>query len=207
MQTEYFLFRLRGTARTAEGLHMTSSKRRTWAGICRIIAIGGIILLLASWSAYLCGARINRTHSLPKGLYWAVGKTPERGDIVTFWPDDSEPFRMARERGYIIPGRHNDRGAGGYDLMLKKLLAVPGDVVSITDTGVIVNGALVPNTRPLRSDNIGDPLPVLRLENYRLLDNEALFLSDHLPRSFDARYFGMQDMRQIVEVVKPIWTW
>ena len=177
------------------------------AGICRLIAIGGIVLLLASWSAYLCGARINRTHSLPKGLYWAVGKTPERGDIVTFWPDDSEPFRTARERGYIIPGRHNDRGAGGYDLMLKKLLAVPGDIVSLTDAGVSVNGVLVQNTRPLDRDNIGDPLPVLRFENHRLRENEALFLSDHLPRSFDARYFGIQDMRQIVEVVKPVWTW
>jgi type IV secretory pathway protease TraF len=45
------------------------------------------------------------------------------------------------------------------------------------------------------------------LENYRLRDGEALFLSDHLPRSFDARYFGVQDMRQIVEVVRPVWTW
>ena len=175
--------------------------------ICRIFAIAGILLLLAAWIVYLSGARINRTHSLPKGLYWVVNKEPERGDIVTFWPDDSEAFRMARERGYIIPGQHNDRGAGGYDLMLKKLLALPGDVVSFTDSGVVVNGDLIPNTRPFDHDRIGDPLPVIRLDNYRLLDGEALFLSDHLPRSFDARYFGVQHMRQIVEVVVPVWTW
>ncbi len=91
--------------------------------------------------------------------------------------------------------------------MLKKLLAVPGDIVSLTDDGVTVNGVLVQNTRPLDRDNIGTLLPVLRFENHRLRENEALFLSDHLPRSFDARYFGIQDMRQIVEVVKPVWTW
>ena len=177
-------------------------------GTCsRLFAIVGVVLLLAIWIAYLSGARINRTHSLPKGLYWAVGKTPERGDIVTFWPDDSEPFRMARERGYIIPGQYNNRGTGGYDLMLKKILALPGDVVSFTDAGVIVNGELIPNTRPFDRDGIGDPLPVVRLENYRLRDDEALFLSDHLQRSFDARYFGVQHMNQIVEVVVPVWTW
>jgi conjugative transfer signal peptidase TraF len=179
----------------------------SFAVVCRVFSIAGVCLLLAAWIAYLCGARINRTHSLPKGLYWAVDKVPERGDIVTFWPDDSEPFRMARERGYIIPGRHNDQGAGGYDLMMKKLLALPGDIVSITDAGVVVNGALIPNTHPLDSDNIGDPLPVLRIDSYRLGEHEALFLSDHLPRSFDARYFGVQDMRQIVDVVVPVWTW
>ena len=186
---------------------MNHPHSRGFAKLCRAFAVVGVFLLLAAWAAYLCGARINRTHSLPKGLYWVVGKTPERGDIVTFWPDDSEPFRTARERGYIIPGQYNDRGAGGYDLMLKKLLALPGDVVSFTDAGVVVNGDLIPNTRPFDHDRIGDPLPMVRLENYRLWDGEALFLSDHLPRSFDARYFGVQHMRQIVEVVVPIWTW
>jgi conjugative transfer signal peptidase TraF len=175
--------------------------------ICRILAVAGPAILLAAWIAYLCGARINRTHSLPKGLYWVVAKTPERGDIVTFWPDDSAPFRIARERGYIIPGQYKSRNGEGYDLMMKKLLALPGDVVSFTDAGVIVNGSLIPNTQPLDRDNIGDPLPVLRLDNYQLRDHEALFLSDHLPRSFDARYFGVQDMRQIVEVVAPVFTW
>lgn len=178
-----------------------------FATVGRVFAIAGVFILLTAWIAYLGGARVNRTHSLPKGLYWVVRKTPERGDIVTFWPDDSEPFRIARERGYIIPGQYNDQGAGGYDLMLKKLLALPGDMVSFTDTGVIVNGDLIPNTRPFDHDRIGDLLPVVRLENYRLRDGEALFLSDHLLRSFDARYFGVQHMRQIVEVVVPIWTW
>ena len=186
---------------------MKRPRNCSFAAICRILAVAGVLLLLAAWLAYLGGARINRSHSLPKGLYWTVGKTPERGDIVTFRPDDSAPFRMARERGYIFPGRHNDRGAGGYDLMMKKLLALPGDVVSITDAGVVVNGSLIPNTKPLDRDNIGDPLPVSRLDNYRLRDREVLFLSDHLPRSFDARYFGVQDMRQIAEVVVPVWTW
>ena len=173
-----------------------------------VFALAGMAMLAACWIAYLRGARINRTHSLPKGLYWAMDRPARRGDLVAFWPADTPAMREARRRGYIIPGVYNVGPDGqGYSLLLKKLAAVPGDVVSITDAGVVVNGVLMPNTVPLLRDNVGDPLPVLRFENRRLADGEALFISDHLPRSFDARYFGVQEMRQIVEVVEPVWVW
>ncbi len=171
----------------------------------RAFAIASIGVLALAFFSYACGARLNRTNSLPKGLYWSVKKAPGRGDIVAFWPDGSEPFRRARDRGYILPGVYNETDGQGYGLMLKRLMGLPGDVVSITDDGVIVNSTLLPNTVPLTHDNVGDPLPVIRLIDYRLGEHEALFVSDHLPRSYDARYFGVQDMRQIVEVVIPVW--
>lgn len=177
------------------------------ARVCRAFAVGGIAALLLAFFSYACGARINRTNSLPKGLYWSVQKTPERGDIVAFWPDGSEPFRLARARGYILPGVYNKTDGVGYGLMLKRLMGLPGDTVSIAADGIAVNGALLPNTKPLAHDNVGDPLPVARLADYRLAEHEALFVSDHLPRSYDARYFGVQDMRQIVEVVVPVYVW
>jgi conjugative transfer signal peptidase TraF len=178
------------------------------AQLARIFALIGMAVVFGCWAMYSGGARINRTHSLPKGLYWVVDREPRRGDLVAFWPADTPEMREARRRGYIIPGVYNIGPDGqGYGLLLKKLAAVPGDMVSITDAGVIVNGVLIPNTVPLRCDNIGDPLPVLRFENRRLTEGEALFISDHLPRSYDARYFGVQEMRQIVEVVTPVWTW
>ena len=186
-------------------LHLNNS---TIAKLLRLFAILAITMLLACWIAYLLGARINRTHSLPKGLYWVLNRPPQRGDLVAFWPADTPELREARRRGYIIPGVYNIGPDGeGYGLLLKKLAAVPGDVVSITNFGVRVNGSLMRNTVPLPCDNIGDPLPVLRFDNRRLAEGEALFISDHLPRSFDARYFGIQEMRQIVEVVTPVWTW
>lgn len=173
----------------------------------RAFALAGIGALGLVFFSYACGARINRTNSLPKGLYWAITKAPERGDIVAFWPDGSEPFRLARERGYILPGVYNKQGGVGYGLMLKRLMALPGDTISITDDGVIVGDVLLPNTKPLTHDNVGDPLPVVRFSDYLLSEHEALFVSDHLPRSYDARYFGVQDMRQIVEVVVPVFLW
>lgn len=173
----------------------------------RAFAVASIGALVLAFFSYACGARVNRTNSLPKGLYWRVEKAPERGDIVAFWPDGSEPFRLARARGYILPGVYNKTNGAGYGLMLKRLMGIPGDVISITDDGVIINGIHLSNTKPLSHDNVGDPLPMVRITDYRLAEHEVLFVSDHLPRSYDARYFGVQDMRQIVEVVVPIYVW
>lgn len=188
-------------------MNQPSHRPRLIARVCKVIALSAISLFLVLWVTYLSGARINRTNSLPKGLYWTVEKTPERGDMVAFWPRDTVAMREARRRGYILPGVYNVTSGKGYGLLLKRLMGIPGDMVSITDDGVWVNRLLVPNTKPLASDNIGDPLPQLRFIDYRLGEDEVLLVSDYLPRSFDGRYFGIQEQRQIVEVVRPIWVW
>lgn len=174
---------------------------------CRVVALGGVGVSLVFFLLYACGARINRTNSLPRGMYWVVAKPPERGDIVTFWPSDRAEMQLARERGYIPHGVYNQTGGVGYGLLMKRYLGLPGDVVSVTDEGIVINGVFVPNTKPLPCDNIGAPLPRLRFIGYTLKENEVLFVSNHLPRSYDARYFGVQETRQIVEVVIPVWTW
>lgn len=188
---------------------MSGAARRKSRGarLCKAIALAAVAMFLGVWAAYLSGARINRTNSLPKGLYWVVDKPPERGDIVAFWPRDTAEMREARRRGYILPGVYNSTGGQGYGLLLKRLMAAAGDTVSITDDGVVINESLVPNTKPLDADNVGDPLPRLRFEDYLLGENEVFLASDHLPRSFDGRYFGVQERHQIVEVVAPVWEW
>ena len=178
-----------------------------FARACRWFAVFGVGVLFVSLLLYACGARINRTNSLPRGMYWVVSKPPARGDIVTFWPSDCAEMKLARERGYIHHGVYNQTNGVGYALMMKRYLGLPGDVVSVTDDGIIINGVLIPNTKPLTHDNIGDPLPRFRIANYMLKENEALFVSNHLPRSYDARYFGIQHTHQIVEVLIPVWTW
>ncbi len=116
-------------------------------------------------------------------------------------------MRLARERGYIFDGMFNRADGVGYGLLMKRFLGIPGDVVSVTDDGIIINDSLIPNTKPLLCDNTGAPLPHLRFTEYTLKETEAFFVSDHLPRSFDARYFGVQNTRQIVDVLVPVCVW
>src|SRR6266851_977069 len=93
-----------------------------------------VVLLAAGWIA---GLRLNLTGSLPVGLYLAVGAASARGALVLVClPPQVAAF--ARARGYVPRG-----GAcpGGVVPIGKPIVAMPGDTVTVTPTGMLVNGA------------------------------------------------------------------
>jgi conjugative transfer signal peptidase TraF len=167
------------------------------------LAVLLVLPVLLLGVALLAGFRFNHTHSFPVGVYWMVPKAPAVGDLVLFEPPRAPSFDLALQRGYV-------RSGGGwrpYEPMVKRLVAVGGDVVSIDDAGVYVNGVRLTNSTPLPVDEAGRPMPVVRLRDYRLSSDEVLLMSDYSPVSFDARYFGPISRTQIQSVVRPVWTW
>jgi conjugative transfer signal peptidase TraF len=168
------------------------------AGCCALFLSPLILTILAVGA----GLRFNRTHSFPLGFYLAIHKHPEKGDLVFFRPPVAPVFNLAVIRGYIGSGSLEP-----YEQMLKRLAAAEGDVVTIDDGGVTVNGQRLPNSAPRALDLGGRPLPVLRLDGYRLSRGEVLLMSDYSPTSFDSRYFGPIPRAQIQAVVRPVWTW
>jgi conjugative transfer signal peptidase TraF len=164
-------------------------------GLVVLLAIGVVLAAVA-------GAKINLSCSFPVGLYWDTRTAAQKQDLVYFSPPAMPVFELAKRRGYI-----DANAFGGYQAMIKKIVAGPGDTVSVTDQGIIVNGSPVPNTKPLSKDTEGRELPYYRISNYRLLDDEVLLVLDLSPISFDARYFGPTKKRQIRCVIQPVWTW
>jgi len=51
----------------------------------------------------------------------------------------------------------------------------------VSDQGVIVNGSLIPNTRPLSKDLMGRQLPCYRISNYQMQADEVFLISDLNP--------------------------
>ena len=155
-----------------------------------ILLIAGIFILL--------GARVNHTDSLPVGLYWSSSKSPAKGDLIEMCPPNTAIFKAARSRQYIGVGFCPDR----FEPMFKKLVGVAGDTISIDETGVTVNGTKLKNSKPVKYDNVGNPLPALNIENYQLKPGEVLLMSNYSTQSFDARYFGPISSSQIQHVIK-----
>lgn len=116
-----------------------------------------------------------------------------------FKPPPCPVFAEAHKRGYIAASKSN-----GYGLLFKRIVADTGDTVSITSEGVFVNGSLLKNSKPFPYDATGAPLPKIKLQGYTIKTDEAFFMSNHIPESFDARYFGPQKKSQINCVVKPV---
>ncbi|WP_340124103.1 conjugative transfer signal peptidase TraF [Methylobacter svalbardensis] len=167
--------------------------------VCFGVAMSAFIL---SGLAYAVGIRLNTTPSIPVGVYRLTNVPIVKGAYVLFCPPPAAVFDMAKARGYLGAGYC----PGGYGHMMKKILAVQDDVVSIGTDGVQINGQLLSLSAPIKLDGSGRPLP-----NYKaswVLDStEVLVMSDSNRGSFDGRYFGPIQRSQIEGVIRPIFTW
>ncbi len=170
----------------------------------------GMIVLTMSVGVFLLsiifrlnGIYINTTPSFPLGLYKIVNEPIEKGRYVSFCPPQGVVFELAVSRNYINSGDC----PGGYGKLLKRVFAQAGDSVSINQTGIQVNGQLLPNSAQLTVDADGQALPQYHFQKQRLGVGEYLLLSDVNPQSFDARYFGLINRVQIKHVVEPFLTW
>lgn len=144
------------------------------------------------------GWRINHTPSLPMGL-WRVRPVVGPilvGQIASFCPPDSDVFRLARQRGYLNAGAC----PGGFEPMLKPVVAVAGDYVEITAGGVAVNGHLVGNSAALHRDSQGREMPWLAPRSFVVAEGELWLISSYNSRSFDSRYFGPLSVQKVLGI-------
>lgn len=134
----------------------------------------------------------NASASAPIGFYWRVAGRPSRGDLVLarapLWAR-----RLAAERRYLPIGVP----------IIKRVAAVAGDVVCASGDVISIEGR--PVAHRLASDRMGRPLP--QWEGCETLGAGEFFLlmADALD-SFDGRYFGVTERRDIIGRLVPLWT-
>jgi conjugative transfer signal peptidase TraF len=162
-----------------------------------------ITLFVAAIAAFqlcdLVGLRINWSPSLPVGFY--ITNSGPGAHLVEFCP--AEPFAsLALSRGYRDPGICSDGGAP----LLKPVVARAGDQVQVSVSGIAVNGHLLANTAPLRTDTKGRALTAWPPGRYAVEPGFAWVASSYSRRSFDSRYFGPVAVRSIRDHVRPLLT-
>jgi conjugative transfer signal peptidase TraF len=168
--------------------------------VVRKLAIGIVILFGGLCLAIVAGVRYNGTSSLPKGFYVVVHKRLQKGDLVFVKLPQAPVYDMARRRSYL------DIGWSPAHHLLKRLVAVGGDRVTVNALGVEVNGVTLANSVPLTEDAAGRSLQFYPLQNYTLGPDEILIMSES-PASFDSRYFGPVRITMLESVVIPVLTW
>jgi conjugative transfer signal peptidase TraF len=150
----------------------------------RAFAFLALRIATVVWSvaaaAYFLGLRFNATPSLPIG-FWLIKplRTPvARGMIVSFsFPCTEEQHRFCRS---AISLGCSSRSVP----LLKPIIAVPGDAVSVSDGGMAINDTPLSNSARL-------PMQIDPVSSGRYLVPNARFwaVSTLHARSFDSRYF------------------
>lgn len=171
--------------------------------LLRTVLLSAIGLLGLAAVLALIGARINTTPSIPLGLYWTSSAPVARGNYVQLCPPRAAIFELARARGVIAAGLC----PGGYGFLMKRILAVGLDRVTLSQAGVVVNGQLLPYSAIPVDDPELPRWPRYPLTHMILKSDQVLVMSDRHPRSFDSRYFGPLQLTQIRSVIVPVITW
>lgn len=166
-----------------------------------IISIFLISLIVVGALFHGMGFRINLTESIPIGLYRITSEASIKNAYVIFCPDKRKSFRLARDRGYIDHGL----SCGGYGYLMKKVVAVSGDILSVTNKGVFVNHILTPYSKPKIQDGMRRSLPQWQVMNYQLQKDEVMTMTSQSEWSFDGRYYGLVHTGQIKGMITPIW--
>lgn len=173
-----------------------SEMRQTRPNIRRFRPLIFSLLLLGS-ALLICRLLSNRyffqvTPSMPKGIYEIKpAQRIEKGQIVLF--DVPKNVRhLAKERGWLPKNL-------AYNLM-KPVVAVQGDRVSVSEKGLFVNNRYFGPVR--EKDSQGLPLPMLN-GRFVLKADEYFTASGHA-NSFDGRYFGPINRSAIKGIAEPV---
>lgn len=179
--------------------------------------IGLLMLPLMLWGP--TPLSINLSESLPVGLYWTralpgpgmeAGETPSadsgrpQGAEAGMLVSACLPPRVALEaldRGYLPRGPCPSGAAP----VGKRIAALPGDTVDVTDSGSFVNGMLLPNSAPRVEDSRGRPMARLR-GRFVLSAGTVWLYSGHSPGSFDSRYYGPVPFSEVQGQLFPLLT-
>ncbi len=149
---------------------------------CYVFAVAVIAGVPIAWAA---GVRVVTTPSVPKGLWWVHRGSVERyGFVNTCLPRTVAEY--GRKRGYLDDGSCPGHAAP----VMKMVIAVPGDRVTVSSQGIAVNGHLIADSLPQVKDHWGRAIPsAVAIGNSVVPDRQYWLLGLNI-RSWDSRYYG-----------------
>jgi conjugative transfer signal peptidase TraF len=149
--------------------------------------------------AYAAGVRIVTTPSVPKGLWWVHPGSIDRYAFVnTCLP--LELAQYGRSQGYLDEGSCPGKASA----VMKMVIAVPGDHVSVTSSGISVNGHLIADSLPQVKDHLGHAVKDDVRYGESVVPSDTYWLLGLNVRSWDSRYFGPVSLRGMLGIGTPV---
>jgi conjugative transfer signal peptidase TraF len=160
----------------------------------KIIITVIFILILGSVSQSFI---INISPSEPLGVYKIEkSNSIHRGDIVAVCLSVKYK-KIGLKDGYLIPGMRCEQTAP----LLKTVIAVPGDAITLKNSQIIVNGRIYPYATK-QFDSKGRALDQVLRGFYK--DKKYWLIGVANPNSWDSRYWGGVDKSQILYCVRRV---
>jgi len=116
---------------------------------------------------------------------WFAAGVPSRGDIVVFHnPDYVSPHQGPVTSVLKWMGEGLGLGQAKDEFLVKRVIGLPGETVSVKDDGVYIDGQLLPEPYANLTSGTG---PV---GTWRVPDGDVFMMGDNRGNSGDSRFFG-----------------
>jgi conjugative transfer signal peptidase TraF len=131
---------------------------------------------------------VNPSISDARGYYFAYKASKYSvNDRVLLCVRDLQRSKLLHQLGLLY---ESNKCSGQMPYLLKKIVAIPGDVVAITKDGVLINKALQPNSTYIKKYKHIALNPLQYPQKFRLKNSEY-FVMGNSKHSYDSRYFGV----------------
>ena len=172
-----------------------------------IFAVVLIMVLLIAFIDLLVGViltkgyYLNWTTSMPIGFYKiTVPNQLQRGDdVMVCLPPAIGAVGLHHE--YLMPGKC----PGGFEPIIKELIAVPGDTIVLTSETMIVGGKTYP-AHVRSKDHLDRPLAAITRGTFANTQSYWLYGKNSPKDSWDSRYWGGVDRSSIIAIATPVAT-
>lgn len=174
-----------------------------WLVLPMVVFFGG-----GGYLAHHSGFVINYSGSMPYGLYKAKKVSSEKlkkgMDVLVCLPDQA--INEGFKQGYL----HKDkRCANGAEPLIKKIIAVNGDVVIASDNTIVVTSHDVSQRyfAPMQTNSLSGKRVKswLKKKTFLLKNHVWVYGAYHSDYSWDSRYFGPIQNDYVLAQLVPVW--
>ena len=152
-------------------------------------------------TALLVGFRFVGTASVPQGLWFVHQGSLSRGAYaLVCLPLDVA--RLGRRAGYLPSGHC----PGNVLPLMKHVVALPGDRVTVEADGVRVNGTLLARSRPLTHDSEGKIIVGRTPRKTETVAAGTIWVLGDSSKSWDSRYYGAIPEARVLGLGTPVLT-
>lgn len=146
--------------------------------------------------------RFNYTSSMPMGFYQRVSTIKiKRGDLVAVCLPKQVAV-VALQRGYLRSGSCPNRVIP----VLKQVIAIPGDAVTLTNSHITVNGVTYDAPFNFIDHNKQSLQKFITNGLYQSNYGYWIYGANDPIKSWDSRYYGPVNRTEIIGVYKPLVT-
>ncbi len=179
---------------------ISEARRKGRQGVLFILSLAGLVIGGIATAGIFGGYRINTTPSVPLGLWQieTLSRDVRVGDTVFICPPaDAPEIKPARERLYLPAGLCD----GGIAPLIKTVVALPGQLVTIDGDQVAIDGELLAHSSIQAKDGQGRPLTAYA---GGIVPAGALFVHSDYVASYDSRYFGPIPASGVLGLATPV---